>query len=98
MDPDILVVGSTTALRVDYSLFRGGSWSSWGTGNVEGPARLADPEGADGIIGTLDDDPTPLGKSPAVDAANNAFLPQDVSDLDGLKLTPKTQIREAEPA
>ena len=69
-------------MRIDSSLFLGGSSSPFGTGNVEGPPDLADPDGADGILGTLDDDLTPLGISPAVDAGTNAFLPPDVFDLD----------------
>ena len=80
-DPDISVVGQTY-FRVDSSLFQGGSTSSWGTGNIEGPPRLFDPEGPDGILGTIDDDLTPRTSSPAVDAGNNALLPLDVLDID----------------
>jgi hypothetical protein len=79
--PDISVAGQAY-LRVDFSLFQGGSTSPWGTGNVDGPPRLFDPEGPDGVLGTFDDDLTPRSSSPAVDAGNDAFLPSDVLDID----------------
>jgi hypothetical protein len=90
VDPDISLRPTAAVPRVDFSLFAGGATSSWGVGNVEGPARLLDPEGPDGVLGTLDDDLTPRTSSPAVDAGNNAFLPADELDVDadGVLLEP----------
>ena len=49
-------------------------------GRLEG--RLVDPDGADGVLGTIDDDLTPRSSSPAVDAASNSLLPADELDVD----------------
>jgi polymorphic membrane protein len=44
---------------------------------------LADPSGADGMVGTIDDDVSLAPGSPGIDAGNAAFLPGDHADLDG---------------
>jgi hypothetical protein len=47
-DPVVSVDRSRTSLRIDACLFLGGSASSDGTGNIEGPPFFADPRGPDG--------------------------------------------------
>lgn len=67
-------------LDVNYSLVQGG-WSG-GVGNIMAPPRLLDPNGADDIIGTLDDDVRLAPGSPAIDAASGDLLPVDAVDAD----------------
>ncbi len=42
-----------------------------------------DPDGADNVLGTEDDDLRLSSGSPCIDAASNQAVPQDVADLDG---------------
>ncbi len=44
---------------------------------------FVDALGADGIVGTADDDLRVMSGSPAIDAGDNAALPSDAFDLDG---------------
>ena len=44
---------------------------------------LTDPDGADNILGTDDDNFQLLDGSPAIDAGSNLVLPLDAPDLDG---------------
>lgn len=61
------IVGATVA-TVSYSVVPGGGWP--GVGNIAGNAQLANREGPDGFVGTLDDDPTLSASSPAIDAGD----------------------------
>ena len=75
---------STTT--VTYSCIQGG-WP--GEGNIgelpEHNPLFIDADGADGILGTLDDDLRLAAGSPCIDAGNNAGLPPDVdTDHGGL--------------
>lgn len=70
-----------------------------GSGNItltESP--FVDPVGADGVVGTPDDDLRLWPGTPCSDAANNLELPADVADLDGdgdlTELTPLDLIGE----
>lgn len=53
-----------------------------GPGNIAFDPRFVDPDGADGLVGTGDDDLRLLLDSPCIDAARNAYVPDDVFDLD----------------
>jgi hypothetical protein len=68
---------------VTYSNVQGG-WTGSGTGNINTTPLFIDPDGADNIIGTNDDDLRLLASSPAIDAGDTTTLPVDVLiDLDG---------------
>ncbi len=54
-----------------------------GAGNLEADPLFVDPDGADNIPGTPDDDLRLQRGSPAIDAGNNAFIPADLLDDDG---------------
>ena len=75
--------------EINHSLMQGGDSGSnsgtafsTGTGNINSDPLFADAAGADGIIGTLDDDLRLLPFSPAIDAGNNDIVSES-SDLDG---------------
>lgn len=53
-----------------------------GTGNINANPAFTDANGADNVAGTADDDLRLLAASPCLDAASNAALPADVTDLD----------------
>lgn len=72
--------GSSVSV-VNYSLVQG--WGGGGIGNLSLNPQFADPIGADGIAGTLDDDLRLPGISPAIDAGDNAAVLPDYADLDG---------------
>ena len=50
---------------------------------IDADPQFVDPDGADGIPGTLDDDVRLAAGSPGIDAGSAALLPPDVLDLDG---------------
>lgn len=54
-----------------------------GSGNVTlGESPFVDPDGADNVVGTPDDDLRLKPDAPCIDAGSNFELPQDVADLD----------------
>lgn len=56
-----------------------------GNGNIGVEPLFVDPLGADGVLGTLDDDLRLRDLSPCIDAASNSAVPAGVDvDLDGL--------------
>jgi predicted outer membrane repeat protein len=59
-------VGST----VSYCALQGG-WSGDGANNIDADPLLTDPDGADGVLGTEDDDLRPQAGSPVIDAGSN---------------------------
>lgn len=67
---------------VDYSCIEGWDGSLGGTGTFDSDPRFADPDGADDIPGTLDDDYRLRGGSPCIDAGDNTAVPADSGDLD----------------
>lgn len=78
-DPQIgLQTGAT--ISVQYSLIEDGYT---GTGNVSDDPLFVDPDGADDMVGTLDDNVRLQVTSPAIDAADNSAVPADVTDTDG---------------
>src|SRR5690606_28167711 len=54
-----------------------------GGNNLTADPHFVDPDGPDGILGTVDDNLRLQVPSPAMDAGNNNALPADESDLDG---------------
>ena len=66
--------------KISYSDIQQGGYS--GTGNIEADPEFVDPDGADDIVGTLDDDLRLQPTSPAIDAGDNGALPADTLDLD----------------
>jgi hypothetical protein len=77
---------------ISHSLVQGsGGSASWdaslgtnGGGNVDADPRFVDAAGADGTLGTPDDDLRLDSDSPAIDAGNNSAVPAGITtDLDG---------------
>lgn len=54
-----------------------------GFGNLGANPLFADPDGADGVLGNLDDDLHLLSGSPAIDSGITAAIGGDAADLDG---------------
>lgn len=67
-------------LSVSYSIVQGGFI---GTGNSTSDPQFVDADGADNLIGTLDDDLNLQANSAARNTANASLLPNDQTDLDG---------------
>jgi hypothetical protein len=67
---------------VDYSCIQGGWTGLGGVGIVPDDPLFADPDGADDILGTEDDNLRLLPGSPCIDAGDNEAVPQDSADLD----------------
>ena len=72
--------GST--VTVAHSNVEGG-WMGLGTGNIDSDSLYADPSGADGVAGTVDDDLRLSAGSPCIDMGDEGLLPTDTTDLDG---------------
>ena len=53
-----------------------------GDGNTNTNPKFIDPEGDDGIVGTVDDDLNLQAGSPCIDAGDNTAVPSDTDDLD----------------
>ena len=68
-----------------FSIIEGGP--TFGTvdmgGNLSDDPLLSDPDGADNIPGSIDDNVDPANGSPVVDAGDDERLPPDKFDLDG---------------
>ncbi|MBL8763927.1 MAG: VCBS repeat-containing protein [Phycisphaerae bacterium] len=75
------VSSSGAALSVSWSSVQG--WSQGGAGNNALDPQFEDPDGADNVAGTADDDLRLLGSSPAIDSGDKSLLPTDAFDLDG---------------
>ncbi|HZW08733.1 MAG TPA: GC-type dockerin domain-anchored protein, partial [Phycisphaerales bacterium] len=67
---------------VDSSCVEGWDGSLGGAGSFDADPRFMDPDGADNIAGTVDDDYRLRGGSPCIDAGDNTALPADTHDLD----------------
>ena len=88
IDASAQISGSATVMYTciqdtdpnDASIPRGGA----ANGNIDDDPLFADPDGADNILGTPDDDLTLLSGSPCIDAADSGALPGEIiSDLAG---------------
>ncbi|MFC1604649.1 right-handed parallel beta-helix repeat-containing protein [Planctomycetota bacterium] len=69
---------------LNYCVIQGGwtntRWQPIGEGNLDVDPRFIDPNGPDGIAGTLDDDLMLLPDSPCIDAGNN-MADTDANDI-----------------
>lgn len=68
---------------VDYCCIESLDGSLGGVGNHRFDPRFVDPAGADGIVGTDDDNLRLAAGSPCIDAGANSAVPPDRLDLDG---------------
>jgi len=68
--------------NVSYSCIQGLSTFS-GNGNIPWDPQFEDPDGADNVAGTADDDLRVWSYSPCIDAGSNATIPPDEADADG---------------
>ena len=75
--PNVLFWGTVSASR---DIVQGGLVG--GTNILTGDPLFEDPNGADDVLGTVDDDLRVQSSSPAIDAAENAAVPPDVGDCD----------------
>ncbi len=79
---DQLTINGATALDVRNLIVEAYSATPGVAMSGDDP-MFVDPDGADDVVGTTDDD-TRLGSgSPAIDAGDNTVLPMDAFDLDG---------------
>ena len=63
---------------VNYSSVQGWDGTLSGTGVLDSDPLIGDPDGADDVLGTEDDDLNLVPGSPAIDAGDNAALPPEV--------------------
>ncbi|MEK6676258.1 MAG: right-handed parallel beta-helix repeat-containing protein [Planctomycetota bacterium] len=68
---------------VNYCDIQGLTGSLGGMGNIGSDPLLIDPDGADDVFGTRDDDLRIGEGSPCIDAGRNPAVPADLGDLDG---------------
>lgn len=78
-DGDGIYLDGSSFISVAYSLVDGG-WL--GAGNLDAEPQFEDPDGADNVFGTADDDLHLQRSSPAIDAGDSAEVPADTADLD----------------
>ncbi len=72
------------ANSINYNAIEGLTGALGGVGNVGGDPGFVDPDGADNIIGTADDDFRINGGSPVIDAGDNTVVPVFVTaDIGG---------------
>ncbi|MHC5108905.1 MAG: right-handed parallel beta-helix repeat-containing protein [Planctomycetota bacterium] len=68
------------SVSISYSNVQGSGGG--GNGNIDSDPQFIDPDGADDVVGTFDDDLRLSVGSPCIDAADNTALPPDQYDLD----------------
>lgn len=81
-DQDAQLFHEDGTLIVAHSLVQGWDGSHGGVGNAGDDPLLGDADGPDNIFGTIDDDVTLLGGSPARDVGDASLLPRDALDVD----------------
>ncbi len=80
----IEVGAPTSQMLVNYSCIQGWDGAFDGVGNIDDDPLLVEPDGADGDVGTDDDDLRLQPSSPCIDAGDNTAVPEDITaDLDG---------------
>jgi hypothetical protein len=72
--------GNGSIFHVNYTCINGGHPDE---GNIEDDPAFIDADGADGILGTEDDNLRLQPWSPCIDGGNNTAVPPDAFDLDG---------------
>lgn len=70
-------------VAIAYSTIQGWTGALGGAGNNGADPMFADADGADDMIGTIDDDARPGAGSPANDSGNNTLVALDAADADG---------------
>ena len=76
--------GCDSGIEATYSCIQTAGGPFPGAGNTDENPRLVDPDGADNVIGTEDDDLRPGPDSPCIDAADNTAVPDwALTDLAG---------------
>ncbi len=70
-------ITGSDGVTVSYSVIEEG-WNGPGTANIDLDPLLVDPDGADGEIGTVDDNLRLRPGSPCIDAGNGAALPPEI--------------------
>ena len=78
---------SSGTITINYSRVLGWDGTLGGGGNIGTAVSFVDTLGADGVVGTLDDDWSLQPDSAGVDAGSNSLLPTDTFDLNGNLLT-----------
>ncbi|MFO0873798.1 MAG: GC-type dockerin domain-anchored protein, partial [Phycisphaerales bacterium] len=80
----IISSGAGNVITINFSAVEGLDGTLGGSGNLNVTANpgVADPDGADNVAGTLDDDYTILPCSILIDQGSALALPADVNDLD----------------
>jgi hypothetical protein len=78
---------SSGTITINYSRVFGLDGSLGGSGNIGTAVTFVDTVGADGVVGTLDDNWSLQPDSAGVDAGSNSLLPTDTFDLNGNLLT-----------
>ena len=78
---------SSGTITINYSRVLGWDGTLGGSGNIGTAVSFVDTLGADGVVGTLDDDWSLQADSAGVDAGSNSLLPTDTFDLNGNLLT-----------
>ncbi len=71
------------AVNVSQCTVQGWTGAMGGSGNNGSNPLFVDDDGADGTVGTLDDDLRLGGGSPGIDTGSTAGLPADTADLNG---------------
>ncbi|MDO8628897.1 MAG: right-handed parallel beta-helix repeat-containing protein, partial [Phycisphaerales bacterium] len=70
-------------LTLNHSIMQDFSGAYGGVGNLDADPLFFDINGADNIVGTIDDDLRLRAGSPAIDSGDTTALPLDTLDLDG---------------
>lgn len=92
MDESAQIHTMTGTPVVDWSCVMGG-WSGAGASNIDLDPQFEDPDGADGLFGTLDDKLDLTAGSPCIDSGNDSLVTLDLADLDGdLDVTERTPV------
>ena len=72
----------TGTVTVNYSCIQGLTGGLGGTGNTSSDPVFVDPDGIDGILGTIDDNLRIVDGSACIDTGDNTAVPADTADLD----------------
>lgn len=81
-DESAQIFGFNSTPAINYSCVQGWTGSLGGGGNIGEKPLFKDADGADGILGTGDDNLQLAARSPCIDAGDNTSVPADTTDLD----------------